>query len=402
MKQIINHFTDDDLYKFSMCCAVIDNFPRAQVKYSFTDRDNTVYPEGFAGELNRQIAAFESVRITDDEIDFMRRKCYFIPGWFYNYLKGFRFDRKWAKARQDDEGHLLIDIEGSWSDTIFLEVKILAVISELYYMMTGKDHLFDYDAYYDKTYEKGKRLLDAGCVFSDFGTRRRASFEAEDTVVRALKECYRDNPDTKGKFVGTSNVYLAMKYDVLPVGTMAHEFVCAIGGMFGPQMANNIAMNSWRNTFRGALGTYLYDSFGWDIFSMNFSEDFANLFKGLRIDSGDNYEQLSKIAEKYRSLGIDPKTKQVVFSNALSTDSAIGIEKYAHDFCQPSYGIGTHFTNDFDGIRPMNIVIKLIAAKITESWKFYNDTCKISEDAGKHTGNPDVVKRFMEILHIKE
>lgn len=402
MKQIINHFTDDDLYKFSMCCAVIDNFPRAQVKYTFTDRDNTVYPEGFARELTEQIVSFESLRITDDEIDFMKRKCYFIPGWFYNYLKGFRFNRKWVKARQDDEGHLHIDIEGSWSDTIFLEVKILAVISELYYVMTGKSRLFDYDAYYEKTYGKGARLLDAGCVFSDFGTRRRASFEAEDTVVRAMKECCRDKNGGKGKFVGTSNVYLAMKHDVLPVGTMAHEFVCAIGGMFGPQMANNIAMNSWRNTFRGALGTYLYDSFGWDIFSMNFSEDFANLFKGLRIDSGDNYEQLSNIVAKYRSLGIDPKTKQVVFSNALCTDTAIEIEKYARNLCLPSYGIGTHFTNDFDGVKPMNIVIKLIAAKITESWKFYNDTCKISEDKGKHTGNPDVVRRFMEILHIKK
>jgi nicotinate phosphoribosyltransferase len=215
-----------------------------------------------------------------------------------------------------------------------------------------------------------------------------------------MKACSHDN-NWPGKFVGTSNVYLAMKHDLLPVGTMAHEFVCAIGGMYGPQMANHIAMNSWRNTFRGTLGTYLYDSFGWDIFSMNFSEDFANLFKGLRIDSGDNYEQLMKIVGKYRSLGIDSKTKQVVFSNALDVSSAIQIQQYAKNYCLPSFGIGTHFTNEFVGVKPLNIVIKLIAAKITESWAFYNDTCKISEDKGKHTGNPEVVKRFMEALHIK-
>ena len=183
---------------------------------------------------------------------------------------------------------------------------------------------------------------------------------------------------------------------------MAHEFVCAIGGMYGPQMANHIAMNSWRNTFRGALGTYLYDSFGWDIFSLNFSEDFANLFKGLRVDSGDNYDQLKRIVEKYRSLGIDPRTKQVVFSNALDTESAIEIQRYARQYCKPSFGIGTHFTNDFDGVKPMNIVIKLVAAKITESWAFYNDTCKISEDRGKHTGDAAVLKRFMDTLHIKD
>ena len=100
-------------------------------------------------------------------------------------------------------------------------------------------------------------------------------------------------------------------------------------------------------------------------------------------------------------MGIDPRTKQVIFSNALDTAAAIEIQQYAKEYCQPSFGIGTHFTNDFDGVKPMNIVIKLIAAKITESWSFYNDTCKISEDEGKHTGNPEVVRRFMEALHLK-
>lgn len=400
MEQIIKHFTDDDLYKFTMCCAVIDNFPRAQVKYTFSDRDNTVYPAGFVALVEEQIALLENLVITDEEISFMQKKCSYIPHWFYNYLKGFRFSREWAKVQQDSLGHLHITFEGSWSDTILLEVKVLAIISELYYIVTGQSGNLDYEAYYRKTYAKAERLLGAGCVFSDFGTRRRASFQAEDTAVRAMKDC-NSARNWEGRFVGTSNIYLAMKYDLTPVGTMAHEFVCAIGGMYGPQMANHIAMNSWRNTFRGALGTYLYDSFGWEIFSLNFSEDFANLFKGLRVDSGDNREQLMKIVEKYRSLGIDPKSKQIIFSNALDTDSAIAIQQYAKDLCQPSFGIGTHFTNDFDGIKPMNIVIKLVAVKITESWTFYNDTCKISEDEGKHTGEPEVIKRFMQALNMK-
>ncbi|WP_462360433.1 nicotinate phosphoribosyltransferase [Paraprevotella clara] len=400
MERIINHFTDDDLYKFTMCCAVIDNFPRAQVKYRFTDRDHTVYPPGFADELQKQIILLEDVVITDEEIAFMKRRCSYIPGWFYTYLKGYRFCREWVTVRQDEEGYLSVEFEGSWADTILLEVKVLAIISELYYRMTGEDSRFDYEDYYRKTYRKAVRLLEAGCVFSDFGTRRRVSFEAEETVVRAMRDCYRSR-EWSGKFVGTSNVYLAMKYDLIPVGTMAHEFVCAIGGMYGPQMANHIAMNSWRNTFRGALGTYLYDSFGWDIFSLNFSEDFANLFKGLRVDSGDNRAELQRIVEKYRSLGIDPRTKQVIFSNALDTDRAIEIQCYAREYCQPSFGIGTHFTNDFEGVKPMNIVIKLVAVKITESWTFYNDTCKLSEDDGKHTGKPEVIRRFMEALNMK-
>ena len=399
MRQIINHFTDDDLYKFTMCCAVIDNYPRAWVKYEFNDRDNTVYPKGFSDLVMEQVGYLEKLTITDEEIAFMRRKCYYLPDWFYIYLRGFRFSRKWVHARQDEDGHLHIEFEGVWAETILLEVKMLAIVSELYYIVCGEEDRFDYDAYYPKSYHKAERLLAAGCTYSDFGTRRRASFQAEDTVVRAMKDC-QEARDWKGRFVGTSNVYLAMKYDLTPVGTMAHEFIAAIGGMYGPQMANHIAMNAWRHTFNGALGTFLYDTFGWNIFSLNFSEDFANLFKGLRVDSGDNMEQLQKICTKYRSLGIDSQSKQVIFSNALDTDRAIALQQEAEKYVQPSFGIGTHFTNDFDGIRPMNIVIKLVAAKITESWPFYNDTCKISEDAGKHTGNPKVIRRFMEALHL--
>ena len=400
MRQIINHFTDDDLYKFTMCCAVIENYPRTQVKYRFTDRDNTVYPPGFAEEVKRQIELLENVVITDEEVAFMRRRCRYIPAWFYNFLRGFRYNREWARVSQDAEGHLSIEFEGCWSNTILLEVKVLAIISELYYEMTGLSKSFDYDAYYEKTARKAERLLAAGCSYSDMGTRRRASFEAQDTVVRAMKET-QEKGGYPGNFIGTSNVYFAMKYDMTPVGTMAHEFVCAIAGMYGPQMANYLAMRKWSATYRGALGIFLYDTYGWQIFSLNFSEDYANMFKGLRVDSGDNFKQLDKIVEKYRSLKIDPRTKQVVFSNALNVDRAIEIQKYAAGKCLPSFGIGTHFTNDFDGVKPMNIVIKLTDVKITESWPFYCQTCKISEDKGKNTTNRDVVDCFKELIHMK-
>ncbi len=146
MRQIITHFTDDDLYKFSMCCAVIDNYPRAHVQYSFVDRDDTVYPDGFAEALTEQIAMLESVVITDEEIGFMRSRCGYIPDWFYTYLKGYRYRREWVKVWQDERNHLHIEFEGNWSDTILLEVKVLAIISELYYMMTGQVEQLDYEA----------------------------------------------------------------------------------------------------------------------------------------------------------------------------------------------------------------------------------------------------------------
>lgn len=399
MEPIIRHFTDDDLYKFTMCCAVIDNYPRAQVKYSFIDRNNMVYPDGFAGELARQIAFLEDLRITDEEIAFMRRRCRYLPEWFFTYLKGFRYDRRWVNVNQDAAGHLSVDIEGAWSNTILLEVKLLAIISELYYHMTGQAGRLDYNECERRAAKKAGCLIGAGCVFSDFGTRRRASFASQDCVVRAMSGI-NSCMNGPGRFAGTSNVYLAMKYDVVPMGTMAHELICAMAGMYGPQMANYLAMKVWASTYRGALGTFLYDTYGWDIFSLNFSEDYANMFKGLRVDSGDNRQELRRIVDKYRSLGIDPRSKQVVFSNALDTDAAIELQRYAEGLCQPVFGIGTHFTNDFEGVRPLNIVIKLFAVKITELWGFYNQTCKLSEDAGKYSGDPAVVRRFMETLHM--
>ena len=399
MEPIIRHFTDDDLYKFTMCCAVIDNYPRAQVKYSFIDRNNMVYPDGFAGELARQIAFLEDLRITDEEIAFMRRRCRYLPEWFFTYLKGFRYDRRWVNVNQDAAGHLSVDIEGAWSNTILLEVKLLAIISELYYRMTGQAERLDYNECERRAAKKAGCLIGAGCVFSDFGTRRRASFASQDCVVRAMSGI-NSRMDGPGRFAGTSNVYLAMKYDVVPMGTMAHELICAMAGMYGPQMANYLAMKVWASTYRGALGTFLYDTYGWDIFSLNFSEDYANMFKGLRVDSGDNRQELRRIVDKYRSLGIDPRSKQVVFSNALDTDAAIELQRYAEGLCQPVFGLGTHFTNDFEGVRPLNIVIKLFAVKITELWGFYNQTCKLSEDAGKYSGDPAVVRRFMETLHM--
>lgn len=398
MQQLITHFTDDDLYKFTMCCAVIDNFPRALVKYRFIDRSGTTYPLGFDSELKQQIAGLESLVITDDEIDFMRRRCPYLPDWFYSYLKGFRYDRRLVTVAMDCEGHLSVEFEGRWCDTILLEVKVLAIISELYYVMTGKSSSFDYEDYFIRASQKARRLIEGGCVYSDFGTRRRASLQAQDTAIAAMKECSATIAGP-GRFIGTSNVYMAMKYDLTPVGTMAHELICAIAGMFGPQMANHLAMKAWSHTYRGALGTYLYDTYGWRIFSLNFSEDFANMFKGLRVDSGDNFEQLDLIVDKYRSLNIDPASKQVVFSNGLDVDSAILIRQYAVGKCIPSFGIGTHFTNDFQGVKPMNIVIKLVAVKITESWPFYSPTCKLSEDKGKYSGDEATIRRFMNMLN---
>ena len=401
MKPIITHFTDDDLYKFSMCCAIINCYPRAMVRYKFVDRNNTVYPKGFDELLREQVKYLEDLRFTDEEQAFMERKCYYMPRWFFTYLKGFRYNADWVHVEQDEEGHLSVEFEGYWHQTVLLEVKVLAIISELFHIVNGDIDKVNYDDYYELTYKKAVRMLEGGLKVADFGCRRRLSHDAEDAAVRAFIAASKDVKGP-GIFTGTSTVWFAMKYDVQPIGTMAHEFVSSIAGMYGPQEANHIAMDMWQKTFIGSLGIFLYDTYGFKAFSDNFSEHFARVFAGLRVDSGDNLEQLEKICAKYKEFSIDPATKQVVFSNALDTDRAIALHKAVNGRVQDSYGIGTHITCDFGhlGIQPMNIVIKLVASKITER-RDWNDTCKMSEDKGKYTGKPEIFEMYKKLLHME-
>lgn len=401
MKPIITHFTDDDLYKFSMCCAIINCYPRAMVRYKFVDRNNTIYPKGFDELLREQVKYLEDLRFTDEEQAFMERKCYYMPRWFFTYLKGFRYSADWVHVSQDEEGHLSVEFEGYWHQTVLLEVKVLAIISELYHIVNGDIDKVNYDDYYELTYKKAVRMLEGGLKVADFGCRRRLSHDAEDAAVRAFIAASKDVKGP-GVFTGTSTVWFAMKYDVQPIGTMAHEFVSSIAGMYGPQEANHIAMDMWQKTFIGSLGIFLYDTYGFKAFSDNFSEHYARVFAGLRVDSGDNLEQLEKICAKYKEFAIDPTTKQVVFSNALDTDRAIALHKAVNGRVQDSYGIGTHITCDFGhlGIQPMNIVIKLVASKITER-RDWNDTCKMSEDKGKYTGKPETFEMYKKLLHME-
>ena len=401
MKPIIIHFTDDDLYKFSMCCAIINCYPRAMVRYKFVDRNNTIYPKGFDELLREQVKYLEDLRFTDEEQAFMERKCYYMPRWFFTYLKGFRYSADWVHVSQDEEGHLSVEFEGYWHQTVLLEVKVLAIISELYHIVNGDIDKVNYNDYYELTYKKAVRMLEGGLKVADFGCRRRLSHDAEDAAVRAFIAASKDVKGP-GVFTGTSTVWFAMKYDVQPIGTMAHEFVSSIAGMYGPQEANHIAMDMWQKTFIGSLGIFLYDTYGFKAFSDNFSEHYARVFAGLRVDSGDNLEQLEKICAKYKEFAIDPATKQVVFSNALDTDRAIALHKAVNGRVQDSYGIGTHITCDFGhlGIQPMNIVIKLVASKITER-RDWNDTCKMSEDKGKYTGKPETFEMYKKLLHME-
>ncbi len=406
MKQIITHFTDNDAYTFSCLYYVLQKYPRGEVEYTFFDRNHTKYPKGFDKLVQEQVNYMTNVVITQEEIDFMARKMYYLPLWFFTFLKGYRFTPSEVKIHQNEDGELHIDICGKWYSTIMWEMVLLACISELMHTLNGDVDRYDAVLEEQRSRDKARRILANGLVVSDFGTRRRFSKEHQDMVVRTFKEEAQKGGCTDeqgnfhrwtGSFPGTSNVYLAMKYDLTPIGTMSHQIVEFEENVSGIFECNFNVMKKFSDVYDGDNGIYLYDCFGDKVFFNNLSKRMAMMYKGLRIDSGIEEEQLEMIVEKYKSLGIDPATKQVVYSNGLDIDRCIALHNYTAGRIQDSYGVGTHLTCDITGCKPSNIVIKLTKMRITE-FREWHDCVKLSCDKGKTLGNPDKCAYLLKLL----
>lgn len=410
MKQIITHFTDNDAYTYSCLYYILQTYPRGEVEYTFYDRNNTKYPKGFARLLQEQVDYMPNVVITNEEIQFMSEKMYYLPRWFFTFLKGYRFNPGEVDIAQDDEGHLSISIKGKWYSTILWEMVILACISELVHVLNGDVERYDASLEERRSRDKAVLALNNGLIVSDFGLRRRFSKQHQDMVVRTFKEedekgGYTDGKGIfhkwTGKFVGTSNVYLAMKYNLTPIGTMSHQIIEFEENVSGVFECNFNVMKKFSDVYDGDNGIYLYDCFGDKVFFNNLSKRMAMMYRGLRVDSGIEEEQLEKIIDKYKRLGIDPATKQIVYSNALNIKKAIRLHEYTAGRMQDSYGIGTYLTGDVTGCEPSNIVIKLTRMRITEL-REWHDCVKLSCDKGKTLGNPEKCAYLLKLLDTKQ
>lgn len=395
INQIVTHFTDNDMYTFTCQYYILHTYPRAEVRYAFFDRNHTRYPQGFGELLQEQINGMKDVTITEEEIAFMKSKIYFLPDWYYNFLRGFKFNPSEVHILQDQSGYLSIVIEGKWYSTIMWEMPILSTISELMHIINGDIEKVDREAEYKRAYEKGAKAFTNGLVLSDMGTRRRFDFGNQYNVLAALKQAYADYTEQglcTGKFVGTSNVWFAKEFNLTPIGTMSHQ-ICSfeecVSGVFE---CNHNVMQKWSEVYDGDLGIFLPDCFGSNVFLSNFSKKMAKMFDGIRIDSGDEHEETEKMIEKYRSLGIDPSTKSIVYSNALTIDKAIDLHRWLGGRMKDSYGIGTHLMADVinsdtnEKYPYSNIVIKLVGMRITESREWHN-CVKLSNDKGKTLGD---------------
>ena len=396
MKQIVTHFTDNDLYTFTCQYYILERYPRAEVEYSFFDRNKTKYPKGFAALLQEQIDGMADVVITQEEVNYMRDSCYFLPLWYFTFLKGYRFNPKEVHISQDEEGYLDITVRGKWFSTIMWEMPILSSISELMHTLQGDLETYDAELERKRAWDKAVKIFSNGLTFGDMGTRRRLCFDHQEMVVRTMKEVY-DSQKWSGVFTGTSNVWLAMKYGTKCLGTMSHQLISFEETVSGVFECNFNVMRKFSDVYDGDNGIYLYDCFGDKVFFNNLSKRMAMMYKGLRVDSGNEEEQTEKIIAKYKSLGIDPATKQVVYSNGLNIDRAIEIHKYCAGRVQDSYGVGTFLTCDVVNCKPMNIVVKLTRGRITEL-REWHDCVKLSCDKGKTLGNPEKCAYLLSVV----
>ena len=386
---IIKSILDTDLYKFTTSYAYIKLFPYAVGTFSFKDRDETEYSDEFLKALKKEFNDFKNVGLSDEELEYMSQNCRFMPRVYWEWLSSFRFNPEKIEVWLDDNRHLHIEVTDYLYKVTLYEVPILAIVSEI------KNKFLNQTIEKSKIIERLKGKVDLSnknvLPFSEFGTRRRFSFEVHEMVVDYLK--------SNSKYcTGTSNCYLAMKYNMRPMGTHPHEWFMFHGAQFGYKHANYMALENWVNVYDGDLGTALSDTYTSESFLTNFSRKQAKLFDGVRCDSGNEIEFVDKLIDRYKELGIDPATKTIIFSNALDFEKALSLYKYCEGRIRCSFGIGTNLTND-TGYQPSNIVMKLSKCKMNNNQE-WRECIKLSDDMGKHMGSITEVQACMHELRI--
>ncbi len=377
---------DNDLYTYTVGQAVLQLYPEAIASFNFINRNKTPFNRNFLDCLISKIRDLESLRLQKEEKSFLKRKCSYLTPHYLEYLENYRFDSSELDINLKDH-NLSITVNGPWHRTIFWEVPLLAAISEAYYETIDtkwKETVCLDEIQTDKIRNKGSALSSAGCVFSDFGTRRRRNSAEQDRVVGNLKHF--------PGFVGTSNVYLAMLHDVDPKGTMSHQFIMGVSALESLRYANRFSMENWIKVYGNDLSVFLTDTFTTKVFLDDFDRKLANAYKCVRQDSGNPFDYAVNIVNHYRSLDIDPASKQILFSDGLNVETAIALKKHCDLLGIPcAFGIGTHFTNDFDNSPALNIVIKLRSIrKNLDSREI--QVVKISDVLSKATGDADALR----------
>jgi nicotinate phosphoribosyltransferase len=378
---IINSILDTDWYKITMAQVVYFHFPDWQVKYKFVNRDKkNKFSKEFVKELRNQINSLSIITLDCIEIDWLKEQEVIYPE-FLEWLKKYKFNPQEVKISLTDDNDLDISIEGTWLRTIFWEVPLLAIISELYYDINKC--VLDEEKFDNLCNIKAKTTEKFKLAIADFGTRRRFSFTTQEILL--------NNMDINNSlFLGTSNAYFAMMYDIKVVGTYAHEAPMAMQTV---SLTNGdyIWYNLWRNIYGKKYSVALSDTLTTDYFLKNMPILEMKLMDGIRQDSGDPIEIGNKIINRWKELNIDPKLKTIVFSDDLNLVKAKLISDTFKDTTNTIFGIGTYLTNQC-GYQPLNMVIKLDEVNNKK-------VVKISDTINKHTGNKAVIEEILEIIN---
>ena len=366
---IITSLLETDMYKFSMGQAIYHQFSDYKTTWTFKCRNKDVhFTEEMVEEIREQIKHFCTLRFTEDELDYLENVKW-MKGSYVDFLRLWQARYADFKITTDAECGLSIETFGTWLNTSMYEIPTLAIVNEVYFRMA-----YDYNELLDSFKERlsakvaaleaddadgteGKETVYRLGSFSEFGLRRRLSAEAQELAVKALSEA-----DYKGNslFVGTSNVYLAKKYNLTPVGTMAHEWIMCTGQgnhKHNPAYSNWYALDAWVREYGILNGIALTDAITTDCFLKDFQLTYATLFGGVRHDSGDPYAWGEKMLKHYESLGIDARNKTLLFSDSLDFDRADKLYRYFNGRAKVAFGIGTYISNDTK-VPALNIVMK--------------------------------------------
>jgi len=369
---IIQSLLDTDLYKFTMMQVVLHHFPGARVEYRFKCRNPGVDLAQFAGQIREEVRSLCQLRFKDPELAYLR-SMRFIKSDFVDFLGLFQLNEKYINIIPQPSGELEIRIEGPWLYTILFEIPVLAIVNEVYFRNTqpqpdlaeGRRRLESKVAQLH-----GEGLMDL--KIADYGTRRRFSKDWHEEVLRTLSGqlgAVRP-PSATGaaivpgarpaQFAGTSNVLFAMKLGLIPLGTMAHEYLQACQAL-GPRLRDSqvFGFETWAREYRGDLGIALSDVYGMTAFLRDFDMYFCKLFDGARHDSGDPFQWGERMLAHYVANRVDPRTKTLIFSDALTVPRTIELYQQFRGRCLLAFGIGTNLTNDL-GYEPLQIVIKMV------------------------------------------
>lgn len=377
LNRIIVSLLEQDMYKFSMGQAIYHQFSDYKTTWTFLCRNRDVrFTPEMVEEIRSQIKAYCGLRFTEEELSYLNHITW-IKGSYVDFL------RLWQPRFEDfeitDAGEcgLSIETKGTWLNTSMYEIPVLAIVNEVYFRM-AYDYGVLFQSFQKRLEEKVYALqhtLPLG-RFSEFGMRRRLSSQAQELAIQTLST--QADSYFHSAFVGTSNVYLAKKFALTPVGTMAHEWIMCVGQgnhKHNPAYSNWYALNAWVREYGILNGTALTDTITTDCFLKDFKLTFATLFSGVRHDSGNPYEWGDRMIAHYKELGIDPSTKTLLFSDSLDFKRASDLYLYFKDKANVAFGIGTYIANDTDAT-PLNIVMKTTVCNGM-------DVAKISDTAGK-------------------